>query len=718
MSQLFDLVDIEFPWNVTHVKLTDIIEPINSRRRDLYHPVDKFLEEVTSRMEDSYKTLHVSFTKTIRANIANYVRQSRPDLYYQDGGSVIQRIGAGYRKIYQNRDTTNKDPTVMTAEGLRKALDKAGKQDFYNTHTSKKQLVELYKQHVVNDSIPDGITKSKGVCIIDNCQNEATHSRTEYSTIKVYCPEHGKVNSGYLRAYLCIECEEKYPSWYDKPGGKKCLCRDCANSGKYPDAVSANKRCETEGCSKAPSYGYATDNIRRWCQGCAAKIPKAVPLTHKKCIICNQTRACFGTDGSEPKYCKKCSEKEGIDANNVVSKKCEHCNKRLASYGPLDSKTKKWCPICVQKHSLEAELKTGQCKHENCTKQPRMGLPGGKITHCKEHATEDMILLRKLYKCKGCGEKKPTYGYKGHLTHCIDCKKDDMVRYQNYYCYVEGCDTIPTYGHKRGDEPISCLKHKLPEMIDVCNRMCKKCGDIQATYGHENGSCEYCTACKLPSMVDLKHRKCDQCPKIATYGREKKKPLRCYDHSEHDMFDVLNKRCRNCGLVIMRNKSLCAACDPDNAYLKKWETLVVTYLKDNDLGNFVHDRRIKNSGVRFRPDILYTINDGERYLIVEVDENQHRANDTNAEKERMYAIHRVLGKPCTFIRYNPDAFKLNGKRMNKRYPEESRLELLRKNVKRYLNKPKDDVYVCYVCYDGDKVVKRQHLNYCELDEQK
>lgn len=104
-------------------------------------------------------------------------------------------------------------------------------------------------------------------------------------------------------------------------------------------------------------------------------------------------------------------------------------------------------------------------------------------------------------------------------------------------------------------------------------------------------------------------------------------------------------------------------------------------------------------------------------MIVEVDENQHRANDANAEKERMYAIHQVLGKPCTFIRYNPDAFKIGGKNMNKKYPEESRLELLRKNVKRYLKKPKEDVYVCYICYDDDdKIVRRQYLNYCEPNE--
>lgn len=681
MSQLFDLVDIDFPWKVTHVKLTDIIEPINSRRRDLYLPVDEFLKEITARMEDSYKTLHVSFTKTIRANIANYVRQSRPDLYYQDGGSVIQRIGAGYRKIYKNQHTSNKDPNTMTAEGLRQALDKAGK-NLYNTHTSKKQLIELYIKHIANGT-SDNSSESiqKGTCIIDGCQKEATHSRTEYSTIKVYCPEHGKENSGYLRAHLCIECEEKHPSWYDKPDGKKCLCKTCATSGKYPDALSANKQCETDNCSKAPSYGYASDNIRRWCRECASKIPNAVPLTHKKCIICDQTRACFGTDGSEPKYCKKCSEKEGVVVDNVVSKKCEYCNERLASYGPLDSKTKKWCPLCVQKHELKAEIKTGRCKYENCTKQPRMGLPGGKITHCKEHATEDMILLRKLQKCKGCGVKKPTYGYKGHMTHCIECKKDDMVRYQNYYCYVEGCNTIPTYGHKRGDDPISCLKHRLPEMIDVCNRMCVSCKKKQANYGVPDGIRVYCNDCKPTGTIYLRHRRC----------------VECGLHIVHDN----RERCSSCTGMRMKEKEL----------------VVVKYLRNiPEYSNFIHDKVVPRT--LFRPDILYTINDGERYLIVEVDENQHRANDTNAEKERMYAIHRVLGKPCTFIRYNPDAFKLNGKRMNKRYPEESRLELLRKNVKRYLNKPKDDVYVCYVCYDGDKVVKRQHLNYCELDEQK
>jgi len=77
-----------------------------------------------------------------------------------------------------------------------------------------------------------------------------------------------------------------------------------------------------------------------------------------------------------------------------------------------------------------------------------------------------------------------------------------------------------------------------------------------------------------------------------------------------------------------------------------------------------------------KPDFIYALDD--YYIIIEVDENQHKRKDYSPEEDRLRElfVYGVLNKPCVFIRYNPDAFKIKGKtkRTNKSIRHKKLLE--------------------------------------------
>ena len=65
------------------------------------------------------------------------------------------------------------------------------------------------------------------------------------------------------------------------------------------------------------------------------------------------------------------------------------------------------------------------------------------------------------------------------------------------------------------------------------------------------------------------------------------------------------------------------------------------------------DRIIDATCNKRRPDFL--IDAGTHFLVVEVDEFQHRG--AACEERRMFQIAQALGMPTVFIRFNPDSYK-------------------------------------------------------------
>ncbi len=103
---------------------------------------------------------------------------------------------------------------------------------------------------------------------------------------------------------------------------------------------------------------------------------------------------------------------------------------------------------------------------------------------------------------------------------------------------------------------------------------------------------------------------------------------------------------------------------------------------------------------RFKPDYSFELQD--RFVICEIDEDQHKSYDQLGEYLRMLAITKTLAKPCVFIRCNlkrkqPQSFLRN-----------AYLQRLRDIVKEYLKYSSEHyptqftTYAVYLFYDGDE----------------
>jgi hypothetical protein len=73
---------------------------------------------------------------------------------------------------------------------------------------------------------------------------------------------------------------------------------------------------------------------------------------------------------------------------------------------------------------------------------------------------------------------------------------------------------------------------------------------------------------------------------------------------------------------------------------------------------------VEENGIcdRTRPDFLWDV--GTHVVILEVDEDQHADRQEYCECVRMRNITESLMRPTIFIRYNPDGFKQEGRKVN------------------------------------------------------
>jgi hypothetical protein len=135
------------------------------------------------------------------------------------------------------------------------------------------------------------------------------------------------------------------------------------------------------------------------------------------------------------------------------------------------------------------------------------------------------------------------------------------------------------------------------------------------------------------------------------------------------MFDVINKRCKLCNLLQSTKKYdyLCSGCyyytNPNSILTKNHKSKENQIISDlnNELNNIIiQDRIISNGCSKRRPDGLIKLNDYN--IIIEIDENQH--SDYSCENKRLMEIFKDLGNsPLTIIRFNPDAYKLDNKKI-------------------------------------------------------
>jgi hypothetical protein len=348
--------------------------------------------------------------------------------------------------------------------------------------------------------------------------------------------------------------------------------------------------------------------------------------------------------GGIPTHCGKCKESGMM---NLTIPKCAVCKATIPIYGLAGQKATH-CKRCKTDDLID--VKTAKCKKCNL-KQPAFGREAKKPEFCADCKEPDMKDVRSKM-CDKCGVKQPVFGYSNEKANrCADCKESDMVDIKSTKCIV--CKVkFPVYGIP-GGKNTHCRDCKTDDHIDVKNMRCIACNKHQATYGNpETRKIIHCRSCKIATDIDLRHQSCKS-EYCTTRGYDK------YDGYCAWCFQHLFPE-------DMRTRSI-----PRKSFEIEVASSILTY--DS---SYKHDKRLEGGGCdclsRRRIDFWKVI--GNTLLAIEVDENQHRRYDPEDEEQRYDDLFMVFSGKWIFIRFNPNAYRVNGK--SKNIPLKERLPTL------------------------------------------
>ena len=336
------------------------------------------------------------------------------------------------------------------------------------------------------------------------------------------------------------------------------------------------------------------------------------------------------------------------------------------------------------------------CEQEGCDSQPSFDIKGGKGRFCVTHKTAEMVdVVSKRCEHEGC-DSRPSFdikGYKGRF--CSSHKMAEMVDVKHKRCEHEGCDSRPSFDIKGGKGRF-CVSHKTAEMVDVKNKRCEHEGcDSQPVFDIKGGKGRFCGTHKTAEMVNVKHKRCDHdgCDTSASYGKPGHPISHCFQHRQAGMIRRPNAKCASCkelaiwgsnwvpkhcethktaeeqNLVerpciscslpyILDKDNKCENCNPSafaTARLAKQNALMDALDARNLKGDSTD--KIVEGGIcgKERPDRIYDL--GDKIIILECDEHQHRERACLCEQTRMVNIGQSFGGiPVYFIRWNPDDY--------------------------------------------------------------
>jgi len=430
----------------------------------------------------------------------------------------------------------------------------------------------------------------------------------------------------------------------------------------------------------------------------------------------------------------------------MTTKKCCKCKRQLPSenffYKNKDHST---CQSCAEKRRVG---KRNVCTV--CGIGAIFNLPEQKNgIRCKKHADPNMIDVVSK-KCIICHIKQPSYNHPGQTTglYCKDCKEPDMVDVVSKKCII--CHIKrPKYNHPGKKAGLYCKDCKEPDMVDVANRKCIICHIKQPIYNHPDQKVAlYCKEHALAGMINIKHKRCENCSTLASYGFPCNQPSRCSQHKEDGMIYRSNRKCMKqtcndyamfgrkqpihcethkddndiclverkcskcCRIDVVNDEGLCLSfCNMDKGfaqykkYSKEKQQRVINILTAECGQPDQLDKRITDDPAcsNHRPDVVYDCK--THWIIIEVDENQHRHGSDNYTPQCEIARTKNIyqdggGIPIIFIRYNPDNYKdRSGKTV--KLPPGKKEEVLIKWVKHFQKtEPTYNLSTIFLFYDN------------------
>jgi hypothetical protein len=399
------------------------------------------------------------------------------------------------------------------------------------------------------------------------------------------------------------------------------------------------------------------------------------------CIITGcKISANYNIKGAPAIYCSmhaknKEINKEGIgnlpnQIRNVRTKLCEYIFEdgldciKIATCGVGK---KQFCPTHMEEGMYKLS-KDKKCKEINCNSTPSYGVENGVAEYCTIHKLENMIQLYQKCIIEGCN-KRARYNKTGETgsRYCLEHKEDDMLDNYKDKCIEYGCNENADYNIKSIKKGIYCNLHKKDNMCSNKVIICKEENCLVAAYfGTRNDPKQYCSY-----------------------------------HKETHMYDFTSKKCSNCGLFEVRRKpDLCSYCNLDR-YKKTKEMKVVDFLNKNNI-EFIHNKSVGYLCGNFKPDILIDCN--THFIVVEIDEDQHKQYTKECEFARMSNIYLANGLPTIFIRFNPDDFKVC--QLRNKTLLNTKLKNLLKLINEYKNKNNINyielIYMYFDCNCNEK----------------
>jgi hypothetical protein len=363
-----------------------------------------------------------------------------------------------------------------------------------------------------------------------------------------------------------------------------------------------------------------------------------VNVNNSMCTVegCHIARS-WGYPGGKPLFCSGCAKQSGIE-------------------GLADVKSK-MCITCGNKHAHKADV------------------PNGPRKYCADCAPDDAVSGDS--RMCACGIRASfAWAISDRPQWCGDCKDPKMINVVKKTCANQECRLGPSYGIPGSKKAEYCESHASDDMINVIDKRCDHplCGVLPKIASFAKPNTRTPTRCKehkTPEMICVRGKFCDHpdCdpPRQARYGYPTDmKPLRCSNHTESDMEDVVNKRCAaGCGTFAncSRYNGHCLRCFlhlfPDQTITKQYrikERHVVDYLATLPIDfSMICDKRIEGGCSARRPDVFWDC--GTHVVIVEIDEEGHKTYDCSCEDKRIMQLFVDAGNlPMIVLRFNPDSY--------------------------------------------------------------
>ena len=276
----------------------------------------------------------------------------------------------------------------------------------------------------------------------------------------------------------------------------------------------------------------------------------------------------------------------------------------------------------------------------------------------------------------------------------------------------------PAFNKIGETKALYCKDCAEPNMIDIKSRKCITCKKTRASYGIPGLYPTMCAKHRTENMISKPHAICKNknCKSPAIYGI--KNPIHCEIHKKTNEINLTETFCKNCGLLDVCIDNLCINICSNSEKItyemkrrKKIKELRILKILESKYGK-PHEYNIRVSsqcGGKNSEEKEFGYDFNTHKLYIEVDENQHKSYCEVGEINRMKNIFMNDGGiPIIFIRYNPDNYKINGKKQ--KIPQQKREDELIKWIKyyKYINNIKGYYLSVQYLYYTDKDNAKLH----------